>query len=219
MKASVTKNNKRVVLIGARANGHGGIVLDTIREHKLHTVVGFLDDAAASSSKVLGVPVLGRIEDFLNKPTARADAYFICSGDNGFRERMYRLLKSKGLKLANVIHPSAVISKSATIGEGVFVGPNVVLTHNVRVGNAVLVNTAATLDHDNVVEDFVNISPGCHLSGRVTIKQGAFLGTGVSMIPDVTVHEYAVVGAGTVVIRDVPSRVTAVGVPARPVKK
>lgn len=216
---TVKSSKKRVVLIGARVNGHGGIVLDTILEHRLHTVVGFLDDAAAPASKVLGVPVLGRIEDFLNKPTAKADAYFVCSGDNGFRERMYRLLKSKNLKLANVVHPSAVISKSAKIGEGVFVGPNVVMTHNVRVGNAVLVNTAATLDHDNIVEDFVNISPGCHLSGRVTIKKGAFLGTGVCAIPDVTVNDYAVVGAGTVVVRDVQARMTVVGVPARTVKK
>lgn len=218
MKASVKKSKKRVVLIGARANGHGGVVLDIIREHGLHTVVGFLDDAAASK-KILGVPVLGKIQDFLNKPSDKADSYFICSGDNAFRERVYRLLKERGLEFANVIHPSAVIAKSAKIGEGVFIGPNVVLTHHVTVGNAVLINTAATLDHDNVIEDFVNISPGCHLSGRVTIKQGAFLGTAASIIPDVTVHEYAVIGAGTVVIRDVPSRVTAVGVPARPVKK
>jgi sugar O-acyltransferase (sialic acid O-acetyltransferase NeuD family) len=204
----------RVILIGSRANGHGGVVLDVIREHKLHTVVGFLDDAAVAK-KVLGIPVLGKIEEFLRKPTAKADAYFVCSGDNGFRERTYHLLKGRGLKLANVIHPSAVISKSARLGEGVFVGANVVMTHNVAVGNAVLINTAATLDHDNVVEDFVNISPGCHLSGRVTIKRGAFLGTGVSAIPDVVVHEYAVVGSGAVVIRDVPSRATFVGVPAR----
>lgn len=207
-----------MVLIGARDNGHGGVVLDVIREYGLHIIVGFLDDAAISK-EVLGVPVLGNIQDFLKKPSVKTDTYFICSGDNTFRERVYRSLKERGLKLANVIHPAAVVAKSAQVGEGVFIGPNAVLTHNVSVGNAVLINTAATLDHDNVIEDFVNISPGCHLSGRVTIKQGAFLGTGVSVIPDVTVNEYAVVGAGAVVIRDVPARVTAVGVPTHQVKK
>ena len=213
-----TARKLRIILIGARPNGHGGVVLDVIREHRLHTVVGFLDDMASSKS-VLGVPVLGKIEQFLQKPTVKADAYFICSGDNAFRERVYRLLKGKGLKLANVIHPTAVISKSAQMGEGNFIGPNVVVTHHVRVGNAVLVNTSATLDHDNVIEDFVNISPGSHLSGRVVIKQGAFLGTGAAIIPDVTVHDYAVVGAGAVVIRDVAPRTAVVGVPARIVSK
>ncbi len=207
---------KRIILVGARADGQAGVVLDIAREFGLFEVVGFLDDnASLHDTCVLGLRVFGGVADAVQVAREQnIDGFHLCIGDNTFREKCFRMIVSAGLNVVNVIHPSAVVSKSCVLGCGVFIGPGVVLTHNVQVGDNVIINTASTVDHDNVLEDGVFLGPGCHLAGRVKVRRGAFLGTGAAVIPDVVVGEYAVVGAGAVVIREVVARTKVVGVPA-----
>lgn len=205
---------KKVVLIGAKGNAHAGVVLDIIREYSLYDVIGFLDDnRALQNTAVLGVPVLGTVQDFLQNVPEEV-SFFVCIGNNLFRKNVQELIKKHQREMVNVIHPTAIISASAKLGQGIFIGAKVVITHNVQMGDGVLINTAATIDHDNILGDYVNVCPGCHTSGRVKIKESAFLGTGVTVIPDITIGEQAVVGAGSVVIKDVEPGTTVVGVPA-----
>ncbi|MBI2573114.1 acetyltransferase [Candidatus Woesearchaeota archaeon] len=208
---------KQIILIGARADGQAGVVLDIVRQFKMFEVVGFLDDnSSLHGTKVLGLPVFGSVADAIKVAhEQRIDGFHLCIGDNVFREKCYTALVENGLQVVSVIHPSAVISQSSRLGDGVFIGANVVLTHNVSIGNNVIINTASTVDHDNVLEDHTFLGPGCHLAGRVKIRQGAFLGTGASVIPDVVIGEYSIVGAGAVVIREVAARTKVVGVPAK----
>ncbi len=207
---------KRIILVGARADGHAGVVLDIVRQFGLFEVIGFLDDNhALHGTMVLGLPVFGGVADAARVAREhQVDGFHLCIGDNNFREKCYNTLREHNLTVMSVIHPSSIISKSCSLGHGVFIGPGVIMTHNVKVGNNVIINTASTLDHDNLLEDHVFIGPGCHLAGRVKVKQGAFLGIGAKVIPDVTLGEYSIIGAGAVVIREVAARTKVVGVPA-----
>ncbi|HIG93952.1 TPA: NTP transferase domain-containing protein [Candidatus Woesearchaeota archaeon] len=219
MKGDPIADKPKIVLCGARMDAHAGVVLQIIEEYALYNVVGFVDDdVRLHNTMIQGIPVLGSIDELPQKIPAGTTGFFICSGNNEFRERCYHFLKKQHYKLINVIHPTAHLSSTTVLGEGVFIGAHVVTTNKVHIGNGVLLNTACTIDHDNVVEDFVNISPGCHTSGRVKIKRGTFLGTGVSILPDITIYEYALVGAGAVVTKDVPPQTTVAGVPAVPLE-
>lgn len=53
----------------------------------------------------------------------------------------------------------------------------------------------------------------------VTIGDNVWLGAGVLVLPGVTIGDDCVIGAGSVVTRDVPTRVVAVGNPARVVRE
>ncbi len=206
----------KVALLCARHDAHAGVVVDIMRQNNTYETVGFFDDnPSLQGTAVHGLPVLGTIKEFPHNLPSGVTHFFICTGNNEFRAQCYNLIKSHHFQLVNVIHPSAIISETATIGEGVFIGPHAVIMNNAVLGNSVIINTAATVDHDNVIEDFAALSPGCHTSGRVHIKKGAFLGTGTSVIPDVIVGENALVGAGSVVIKDVGNNQRVAGVPAQ----
>lgn len=208
----------KIGLFCARENGHAGVVLNIIKEHNLFEIVGFFDDNVPAGSKVMGIPVLGKISDFPNNLPRGVTHFHVCTGNNNLRQNCYDLIKKNNFKLINVIHPSAIISEEVILGEGIFIGPNVVIVNSSKIGDNVLINTAATIDHNNILENHVFVGPGCHTSGRVHLKENCFLGAGAIVIPDVIVGSNSIVGAGAVVISDVPDNITVVGVPAKKLK-
>ncbi|HIC96179.1 TPA: transferase, partial [Candidatus Bipolaricaulota bacterium] len=86
-------------------------------------------------------------------------------------------------------------------------------------GENVIINTGATIDHDCVIEDYVHISPGVHLAGNVKLGELSHIGIGASAVQRVKIGKGVIIGAGAVVIDDIPDHVTAVGVPARVIKR
>jgi acetyltransferase-like isoleucine patch superfamily enzyme len=53
----------------------------------------------------------------------------------------------------------------------------------------------------------------------VTVGEGAFLGVGTVAGPGCRIGAWSIVGAGAVVVKDLPANVTAVGMPAAPIKE
>lgn len=123
-----------------------------------------------------------------------------------------------GLAFATVVHPSAVIARTACLGRDVLVMPGVVLGAGVRIGDHCIVNGAASIDHDGVLTEGVIIGPGVHFAGGVTVGSGAFIGVGACAAPGVSIGADSLIGAGSVVIRDIPAGVIAAGNPAKVIR-
>lgn len=121
--------------------------------------------------------------------------------------------------LINIIHPSAIISKSANIGEGCLIAPGVIIGPGAEVGSHVILNSAATIDHDTVIQDNVMIGPGVHIPGHVLIRSHTFIGVGSSCVNSITIGSNCLIGAGSVVTRDIPDNVIAAGVPAKVIRE
>jgi sugar O-acyltransferase (sialic acid O-acetyltransferase NeuD family) len=129
-----------------------------------------------------------------------------------------RILQNGG-SLATIVHPTAVISRSALIGAGTALLAQSVVGVAARVGRFCIINTGATVDHDCDLADGVNLCPGVHLSGNVRIGEDTFIGTGASVTPGIRIGTRATVGAGAVVIRDVADGQTVAGNPARELRR
>ena len=136
----------------------------------------------------------------------------------GIRQKVIEQIKESGLPVANIIHPTAVVSPSARLGRGILMLPGVVIGPGASIGNHVIINSAATVDHDSVIEDDVIISPGVHLAGYVVVKSGTLIGIGACSVPGVTIGSNCLIGAGAVVTADIPDNVVAAGVPARVIR-
>jgi serine acetyltransferase len=72
--------------------------------------------------------------------------------------------------------------------------------------------------------DYTTLAPGVHVSGWVHIGKRVYVGTGAVIINGtekvpLTIGDDTIIGAGAVVKEVIPSSVTAVGVPARVIKK
>ena len=200
---------KNVIIIGA--SGHGKVAADAVLASG-NRVLGFLDDAPAGDA-ILGLPVLGSIKDYGNYPDAE---FLIAIGDNATRMQLASRLENVTWHTA--MHPAAVVSPYAEIGEGTVVLANAVVNAGAKIGRHCIVNTAAVVEHDNRIADFAHISVGAKLAGTVTIGKATMVGIGAVVSNNVSVCDGCIIGAGAVVVKSIAEPGTYAGVPARRIK-
>ena len=192
------------------AGGHSKVVLDAMQIAQINCA-GFIDDK--DNSAFLGLPVF-KVDSLVNEV---AIYLHIAIGDCKARE--YIAAKLTHEKFFNVVHPTAILAKTAQIGFGTFLAANSIVAAGARVGNHCIINHAAVVDHDCVVSDFCHISPQSCLGGGVKLGKGVLIGAGAIVLPNLIIADYAIIGAGAVVIKNVAARVTVVGNPAKLIKE
>ena len=215
-----------LIIVGAGRHGKelAAYLQDPPGQGRRIGLAGFVDEAKRggpfAGSKILGGFLeLGRL---VRRSPAKKFFYITAAGDN--RTRMALVEKIEQLKAPNLQawtyrHPDAFVGRGVQVGEGTCLVPGAILTADVRMGRHCIVNVKASVSHDCSIGDFVNLNPGATVCGDVRIGRGCYLGAGATVIDKVSIGEWTVVGAGAVVVGDLPPRVTAVGIPARVIKK
>ena len=205
------------------ASGHARVIMDIINvnENCIGDIVEGLFDDNPEVKELCGVPV--EHEYHGERPI------IVSIGNNAIRKRIVerivdgigdfgRLNMDSAMKsplFGTAVHPSAVVSPHATIGEGSVVMPGAIINHSAQIGRHCIVNTGASIDHECQIGDFAHISPHATLCGNVSARDGSWVGAGAVVIPGIKIGNWAVVGAGAVVVCDVPDGVTVVGCPAK----
>lgn len=104
------------------------------------------------------------------------------------------------------IHPAANIESGVFIdhGAGVVIGETAIVESEVLIYHGVTLGATGK---------------PCLGKRHPTVKKGAILGAGAKILGNITVGERAKIGANSVVLKDVPGFATAVGAPARIIKR
>ncbi|MDB5316625.1 MAG: sugar O-acyltransferase, sialic acid O-acetyltransferase NeuD family [Rhodospirillales bacterium] len=203
---------RAILVLGA--GGHGKAVVDLLLGLGEFSVAGVVD-AAPRVTEILGVPVLGGVAEAARALAAGAAYAHPAIGANAARLAAGAWLEATGFALPTLIHPSAVVGRSATLGAGVVVMARAVIGPDAAIGRLALINTGAIVEHDCTVGEGAHLAPGVVLSGGVRVGARAMIGAGAVVLPGVSVGADAIIGAGAAVISDVAAGTTVVGVPAR----
>lgn len=139
--------------------------------------------------------------------------------DNKERLRQINDCCAQGLELVSAIHPSVIILPEAKIAPGVWINAGCIIGYKAEISSGVIINTGAHIDHHNVLERCCQIDPGVVTAGFVTLRSCCHVHTGATIINRIEIGKNSIIGAGSVVIKNIPSNCTAVGVPARVMKK
>ncbi len=208
----------RIVLIGA--GGNSLEALDAIcagQEAGLPvSCAGILDDNPdLAGGSILGVPILGRVEEARTMEGVR---FVLGIGSVGNYHERHRHIKRLGLadeRFVSVIHPSAVVSPHAAIGNGCLILQNVVVCSSASIARHVIVLPNTTVNHNCVVEEYSCLGANVCVSGNVVIERSTYIGSGSSILSNVRIGSGALVGLGAVVIRDVEPGMVVAGNPAK----
>ena len=165
----------------------------------------------------------------------RRDIDAICERDPAARSRAEVLLLYSGLhalilyRLAHALHRSGhyfaarLVSQSGRFLTGIEIHPGA------RIGQGLFIDhgSGVVIGETAIIGDNCTIYQGVTLGGtgketgkrHPTLGNGVLVGAGAKLLGNFTVGDNAKIAAGAVVLGDVPEGTTAVGIPARAVRR
>ena len=193
------------------ASGHGKVVKDILNANGIK-VEAFIDDNL-DVDKCGGKPVL--------HDATGLSPIIVSVGVNCVRKMIVERITvgNPTIEFATAIHPSAIVSPSAKIGEGTVVMAGVVINADAKIGKHCIVNTGTSIDHECVVENYCHIAPGVNISGDTHVGEGTWVGVGSCVMHGIKIGKNCMIGAGSVVVRDIPDGVVAYGNPCKVMRK
>lgn len=199
----VSEKRNPIIMIGL--GGHARVVAELIACLELPLVGVCGPEPEKDFPEFAGLPRVADDELPQRFPAAQHGLALGIGGGSrpAGRRDIHQRLSGLGYDFPVLCHPSAVLSRHLTLGDGTQVMAGTVLQPGVSTGANVILNTGSQVDHDCTIAAHVHIAPGAVLCGGVTIGEAAFIGAGATLLPGVTVGDGAVVGAGVTVTRDV----------------
>jgi len=206
-------------LIGIGAGGHAKVIIDILKMTNDYELVGLLDsNQTLWGTHLYGVSVLGNDDLLPELYQQNIKNAFIGLGSIGNtqpRAQLYKLARKHNFQIASIIHPTATVSSSVQLGDGITIMAGAIINGDVMIGENVIINTGAIIEHDCIVGNHVHIATGAKLASTIQVGEGTHIGIGSSIRQCIKIGKNVTVGVGAVVIDDIPDNTVVVGVPAR----
>lgn len=195
-------------------NGNGVEALDCLGD--AYRCLGFVDDtpekqrAGAHGYRVMGRAALAEWRDALVLALPGSPTSYLT------RRRVVEGLGIPDERFARVVHPTARVSRLATLGRNILVMAGVVVTSNAVIGDHVVILPNTVIHHDVVIGAWTLIGSNVTVAGGVAVGENCYIGSGSRIMNGLSLGDRVLVGMGANVIRNVPDGARVAGNPARP---
>ena len=209
---------KNLVIVAA--GGCGREVLqwakDINRIKSRWKIKGFLDDDLNALDGVkCDVSIVSKIDEY---KIEQDDEFVCCVGNCNSRKSILERLKSRGAKFTTLIHPSAVVSDSCSLGEGVIVYPFALISDNAIIGDGCIINMYSSIAHDSFLGKYCTISAHCDITGMCCLGDRVFMGSTSQVVPGSKIGDDVYICAGSTVMCKVRNGMKVLRNPAKIVK-
>jgi sugar O-acyltransferase (sialic acid O-acetyltransferase NeuD family) len=211
-----------IVIAGAR--GAGLKVLQIIEDRNAAgddslRLLGFFDDNPDLwDTGYFDYPVFGDVAKVSAAAGGGRIGVVSPIGDPLNRKKMIARLKLPGVVYPNLAHPSAQISKRATLGQGNIFSQNAVVQAGARIGDFNSFNIGAIMGPLAGVSHYCTVNALAMVASEARVDDYAYIGMGAKILQRLHIGAGTVVGANAFVNRDTAPWTTVVGVPARVIK-
>lgn len=209
---------KKIAIVGSGGFAREVLTLinDINKQSPIYEFIGFVD--SDKSKKIHSYPIIGS-DDEVNMITEPL-SLVIAVGEPELKKKIRNKYTNPHIDFPTLIHPSVLIGdkNSVYIGEGCVICAGCIITTDIEINNFVTLNLMCTVGHDTIIGNYSSFMPSVNISGEVKINEGVYVGTGAKIINQIEIGGQTIVGAGAVVARTLPSRCTAVGIPAKVIK-
>ena len=187
---------ENILLVGY--GGHAKSIADCIERQGIYKIAGYTDIIQRESDyEYLGTDE--RLQEYYERGIKKAVIGIGYLGIGEIREKLYKKLKCIGYELPVICDPSSIISSTAYIGEGTFIGKNAIINAEAYVGNACIINTKALVEHECKVKEFSHIAVAAVLCGQVQVGRAVLVGTNATVIQCMDIPDRSIIPAGVVV--------------------
>ena len=204
----------RIIIVGA--GGFGREVLQWVRDawpEQTSRIAGFLSaDRSQLENHDYPLDIIADPDRY--EPTP-GDGLLLAIGIPEVRRRVAQALKSRGAEFLTLIHPTAIVAPTASIGAGSILCPYAIVSDAAQVGSCVLLNYHSSLGHDASAGDYAVLSPYAAIGGNAHIEADVFMGLHASVGPGKRIGVRSKVSANSCALADAPADSIIYGVPGR----
>lgn len=178
-------------------------------------IAGFLDDTRAAApclNEKYSYALLGAIDTY---HVRAGDVFVIAIGNPAAKLRIATVLQDRGATFFNLIHPTAVVARTASLGTGTIICPFALVSADSVLHDFVTINSYSSIGHDAVIGRGTTLSSHVDITGGVIAGDGVFFGSSACVLPQVSIGAGATVGAGAVVMRKIEPGATVFTMPAK----
>ena len=205
-----------IIIAGAGGFGREALALvKTLNKiEQRWNIKGFINDIPdALDGKNCSHQIIGTIHDWV---PGENEVFVMGIASPQGKEKVATLLRSRGAKFVTLIHPAALVSDEATIGEGCIIGGRSSVGGGTIIGDFVhiagsMVGQDAEIGDFSTTTGFANIT-NAHLGKRV------FVGSHAVILNNLRVGDDAFVCAGSIVFSHVKANTKVIGNPAKRMK-
>lgn len=196
-----SKQQKKIIIIGC--GGHARSVCDTLSMlPEQYEIAGFIDRVENKNFVYEGIKTIG-IDDDLQQIYDSGIHQAVLGigflGHGNLRNDLIAKLHNIGFSFPTVIDSTAIVSKSAKIGEGTFVGKNAVVNANAWIGRYCIINSCSLVEHDCRVGDFTHVAVAACVCGGVTVGKECLVGANATIIQGLNLADHSIIPAGNVI--------------------
>jgi len=203
LSATHHRSTNQLIILGG--GGHAKMCIDILRSRAEYQIIGIIDSKIKPGSSVLGIEVLGD-DSFLPKLRRKG----VSNAINGLgsisdpiaRKKTFDSLKAHNFYVPNLIHQSAIVEPSVTMGEGNQIMMGACIGSDAKILDNCIVNSGAIVSHDSILYSHCHIAPGAILAGMVSVGELSVIGMGATVYLGVSIGQNTVINNGVNLTRD-----------------
>lgn len=192
-------------------SGSGLEVLDCLDD--VSNVIFVSDNPNHIGQNFHGVPVISG-EEFQKVSSPRLIS--VHGSTASYQDRLKLIQRfGKNVLWETIIHPSAVVSKYATIGKNVFISAGVSIGPNAIIDDHVIILANTTIHHDAHIGTGSIICGNVLVAGNVEVEAGVYIGAGSNIKNGISIGSQALIGMGSTLLSSVGNGEVWYGNPAK----
>lgn len=131
------------------------------------------------------------------------------------RKQIFERCSTLGYKFINYIHPTVIIEKNVSLGNGNNILEGVILEEGVVLGNANLLFGGSLIAHETQIGDYNTFSVKAVVAGCTKIGNQCFVGASATVKDHIRLKDYVLIGAGAYAYKNMEEYAVVVPVESR----
>ena len=208
-------NSEQIYVLGV---GHNTLVYIDLVEACGYQVAGLYHyDNTRTGEIYYGYKILGSFSDILSMENLHGINFALSQGNNKIRSEIFNKIIEAGGNIPTLIHPSANVSRFATLGKGVVIHINAVVHPDVKIGNNTVLSYNTAITHSSEIGNHCYIASSSMIGAYTIVEDFVFIGIGSFSISGKVSHigQHAYIGAGSLLTKPVEEYNVVVGRPAK----
>ena len=211
--------NKKIYILGVGINT---IVYIDLVESCGYEIAGLYHyNDKRTGENIREIPIIDSNLNLFKKKSLMGMNFAISVGNNKIRADLAKQIREKGGNIPTLIHPTAVVSKYASISEGVVIHANSVVQADVIIKKDTVVSYNTSVTHTSSIGEACYLAFNSNIGAGIKIQNYVFIGQSASIVSGKLeyVGNNSIVGAGSVVINNVEPNSIVIGNPAKLLKQ